>query len=68
MVFFKKNMLNLSKITFTAVCFGKISSENEQTNWRKDRQTDSLERTEMVISYGSSSNGPKNYFGVYFTN
>ena len=44
--FFKKIMFNLSKITLTAACFGKIFPENEQTTaWKIDRQTDSLERT-----------------------
>ena len=42
--FFFLIMFNLSKITLTAVCFGKISSENQQTNCLKDRQTDSLEK------------------------
>ena len=47
----------------TAVCFGKTSSENEQTNCRKDWRGQT-----MVISYGSSFTGRKKVLGVYFIN
>ena len=66
--FLKNIMLNFYKITLTAVCFGKLSPENEPTNSLKDIQTDSLERTDNDNFIWFFIYWPKKLFGVYFKN